>query len=57
MRPSRAAITPRSIDAEAGQIPPNGGEPGIVPDAIEALGHAHFPQRRKLDGGSICLYI
>ena len=29
--------------AEVGQIPPNGGEPGIMPDSIKALGHAAFP--------------
>ena len=35
--------------ARLGQIPPNGGKPGIVPDSIKALGHAAFSQQ-KLDG-------
>jgi hypothetical protein len=30
-------------NAEFGQIPPNSGEPGIVPDSIETLGHVAFP--------------
>jgi hypothetical protein len=29
--------------AEVGPIPPNRGEPRIVPDSIETLGHAAFP--------------
>src|SRR5258705_68738 len=29
--------------AEVGPIPPNRGEPGIVSDSIEVLGHAAFP--------------
>ena len=33
--------------AEVGQIPPNGGEPGVMPDSIEALGHAAFPSRAE----------
>ncbi len=29
--------------AEVGPIPPNRGEPCVVPDSIETLGHAAFP--------------
>ena len=43
--------------AELGQILPNGGEPGIVPDSIEALGHAASLDGRSLTGVLICLYI
>jgi len=54
------AITPCSITPRVpGRIPPNRGEPGIVPDSIEVLGPLQpFPQRRKLDGDiALCLDI
>ena len=42
--------------AEVGQILPNGGEPGIMPNSIKALGHAAFPRRQKLDGVYVYTY-
>ena len=43
--------------AEFGQILANGGEPGVVPDAIKALGHGISLNGRSLTEVSICLYI
>ena len=43
--------------AELGQILANGGEPGVVPDAIKAFGHGISLNGRSLTEVSICLYI
>ena len=44
-------------DPETGQIFAKRGEPGVVPDAIKALGHGISLNGRSLTGCSICLYI
>jgi hypothetical protein len=60
-REDDAAITRRDhtvIDhAEIGLIRAKRGEPGIMPDTIEALGHGISLKGGSLTGASICLYI